>query len=337
MSSSRRTNINKLLFLFLLVIMIGTIGFMLIEKYTFLQALFMTIITISTVGYGTIRELSDKGMIFTIILIVTSFIIVGFIVQSITQYISEGELKKDLKIRKFKRAMKNLENHVIVCGYGLNGSHAVQELISQNEKVVIIDNKIDIEDIDLPEDKYILVKGDAKKEEVLEEAKIHTAKALIAALATDADNLFVVLTARELNPKLKIVSRASEDTSDHKLKIAGADFVILPDSVGGVRMAKLITQPDVIEFLENILAKSGIDVNLIEVNCSDIAPELLGKSIYELDIRKKSGANIIGMKLKDGTYIFNPSAELKIDKGSKLFILGTPEQVDVFKKITKEN
>ncbi len=333
MKNNEKNNIKLLILLFLFVIFIGTAGYIFIEGYNFIEALFMTVITITTVGYGTIHALSEAGIIFTIFLITISFVIVGFIVQNLSRILADGEILRQIKNRKRQRIMNKMENHVIVCGYGLNGSHAVEELLQNNENVVVIDIRENIER-SFDHEKIVFINGDAKKEEVLHFAKIEKAKALITALSNDAENLFVVLTARELNPNLRIISRANEDSTDHKLRMAGADNVILPDSVGGVRMAKLVTEPDVIEFLENILAKSGITVNLVEIDCSEIDPNLLGKSIFQLDIRKKSGANIIGMKKADGIYYFNPGAEFKIEKDDKLFVLGTPEQVDIFKKIT---
>lgn len=337
MRNRQKSHILILILLFFGVILFGTFGYIIIEDYSFIEALFMSIITISTVGYSTINKLSENGIIFTIILITSSFIIIGFIVQSLTRYITDGEIKKRIQNRKRNKIMKNTENHVIVCGFGLNGSHAVYELLRNNEKVVIIDISEEIDEFNFDEKNVIFIRGDAKKEEILNDAKISKAKALITALSNDAENLFVVLTARELNPKLKIISRANEDSSDHKLRIAGADNVILPDSVGGVRMAKLVTEPNVIEFLENILAKSGISVQLIEIDCEDLNSNLIGRSISQLNVRRKTGANIIGMKKKDGTYIFNPSADLVMEATDKLFIIGTPEQVEIFKKITLDS
>lgn len=338
MISSKKTNIKILATAFVLLIFIGTFGYMFLEGYKLIDALFMTVITITTVGYSTLKELSDTGVIFTIILIMSSFLIVGLVVQNFYRYISDGEFKKSLKIRKIKRKMKNLENHVIVCGYGLNGSHATQELLFSNEKVVVIDqNPKAIEEAESHNVDAIFITGDARDEEILLEAKIDKAKALITALHVDADNLFVVLSARELNPNLKIISRAIEDSSERKLRRAGADYVILPDSVGGIRMAKLVSEPAVIEFLEHIMAKSGISVNLTEIDCEELPRRFIGRSLKELNIRQKSGANVIGVKKEDGTYIFNPSADIKIEKNSKFFILGTPEQVDLFKKIIEKN
>lgn len=309
---------------------------MIIEHYSFIDALFMTVITITTVGYGTVKKLTEIGTMFTIFLIIASFITVALIVQNFSRYISDGELSKRLKIRKIKKMMKNTENHVIICGYGLNGSHAAIELLNVGEKVVVIDKNVDItENAEIHGVKAIFINGDARNEEVLIEAKIHNAKALITALHLDADNLYVVLTARELNPDLKIISRAAEDSAERKLRRAGADFVILPDSVGGIRMAKLVFEPGVIEFLEHIVAKSGISVNLVEIDCKDIKAELFGKSLSELDIRKKSGANIIGFKKPNGEFIFNPTSDQKIVEGVKLFVLGTPKQVSYFQNIVE--
>ncbi len=335
---SNKNNIKLLVLVFVLLVLYGTAGYMLIEGYCFLNALFMTVITITTVGYGTIRDLSDFGMFFTIVLIMASFLIVGLVVQNFYRYISEGDFKKTLRQRKIKKRMKNLENHVIICGYGLNGSHATKELILANEKVVVIDkNQEIIEQAEAQNLDATFIAGDARDEFFLQEVKIEKAKALISALHNDADNLFVVLTARELNANLKIISRAIEGSSERKLRRAGADHVILPDSVGGIQMAKLVSEPDVIEFLELILAQSGISVNLAEINCNDLPKKYYGRSLLELNIRKNSGANIIGMKRNNGTYIFNPSADTKIEQNSKLFLLGTPIQVEKFKKMIEKS
>jgi len=323
--------------LFFLIICIGTIGYIIIEGYSFSDALFMTIITISTVGYGT-KNLSEGGIAFTIILIISSLVLVALIVQNFSRYISDGEFNQRIKIRKIKRMIDKLENHVIVCGYGLNGSHATQELISQGEKVVVIDQKGNItDDAVLRGIDAVFINGDARNEEILIEAGIKKAKALISALHNDADNLFVVLSAKELNSNLKIVSRGIEDSSERKLLRAGANHVILPDSVGGIRMAKLISEPGVIEFLENILVKSGISVNLVEIDIECIKRSFIGRTISELDIRRRSGANIIGIKKGDGTYIFNPPSNTKIEEGVKLFVLGTPNQVNYFKEIVEDS
>lgn len=329
-----KSTILKLSGIFLLIIIFGTTGYVIIEDYRFIDALFMTIITISTVGYGTIHELSDPGIVFTVVLIFSSLITVGLIVHNFSQYVLDGELSKKIKQRRKKRLMKNTQNHIIVCGFGRNGSHAVIELITNNEKVVVVD-KIE-ETIIYGQEHFenvIFVQGDSRDEETLEKAKINQAKAIITTLPSDADNLFVVITARQMNKKIKIISRASEDSTESKLRHAGADYVILPDSVGGTRMGKLVYQKDVVEFLEELMVKSGKSVNIAQLNCDELPEKFINKSLMDLDIRKKTGANVIGMKLHDGSFVFNPDAQTKIEEKSKLFILGTPKEVETLKGI----
>jgi voltage-gated potassium channel len=180
---------------------------------------------------------------------------------------------------------------------------------------------------------HLVINDDSTKDEVLIRAGILKAKALITTLPTDADNLFIVLTARNLNPKLVIIARASEDNSDTKLKIAGADNVIMPDKVGGAHMAGLVMKPDVMEFLDFITAEGGDNINLEEITYEGLSSELKNKSLKDLEIRNKSGANIVGFKKATGEYVVNPSAETVMIPQSKLFVLGTPEQIKKLKEI----
>ena len=166
--------------------------------------------------------------------------------------------------------------------------------------------------------------------------EIRKAKALITALPNDADNMFVVLTASEMNPSLKIISRASDFRSDSKLKRAGATNIIMPDRIGGQRMAKLVTQPDVVEFIEYILLQRSRDVQLTEISCQQMAMCNYKKTIRELKLRERSGANLVGIKTGEGAYIFNPSPDIEITQADKLFVLGTPGQVTKFKNILAE-
>lgn len=333
MKSPESKRIRTLIIIFTSIIIIGSVGYKIIEGYSFLDSLFFTIISITTVGYQTIGSLSDAGKIFTILLLISSFVIIAFIVDNFSKSLINGDFRRIIKLRKIKRIMKNIKNHIIVCGYGSVGSHAVNELNNYGKKIVVIEQSDNIDEIDIKEKNVILIKGDATKEETLMEAKIDKAEAIISTLNNDADNLLVVITAKDLNPKIKIISKAIDDTTDHKLKRVGADYVILPDSVGGVRMAKLAVEPDVIEFMENILAKSGISVRLAEINCEEIKTELKGKTIKDLNIRKLSGANVIGFRTKEGEYIFNPTVGTELEEGAKLFVLGTPEQVENLKNL----
>lgn len=315
---------------------IGVVGFMLIESFSFTEAFFMTIITIATVGFREVHPLSPLGMYFTAFLIVFSFGIFAYAVTTFTRYVVEGALRHYYKNRKVKSKIQKLSGHVIVCGYGRNGQQAVSELREHNETIVVIEkNEEELERI-IKEDKLLYVHGDATRDNFLADAKIDTAKALIATLPVDADNLFVVLTAREMNSGLIIISRASEEHSDIKLKRAGATNVLMPDRLGGQRMAKLVSQPDVVEFLDYIMLQSTENVSLSELNCYHLNSCFQGKSIRELDIRNESGANIIGLKRSDKTFLINPLPEVILSATDKIFALGTPSQIGRLKKIMSE-
>ncbi len=322
----------------LVIFSAGVTGYIIIEHYSFTEAVYMTILTMSTVGFEEVRPLSTHGMIFTIILIITSLGIFGYFLTSVTRIFIDGDYKKAIKLYYKTKKLKKLKNHIIVCGFGRNGKKAVNDLLEINKKVVVIDNnyKIITDDTNeqiLKNKNLIIIHGDAANEETLEKANIRNAKALLTTLPNDAENLLIVLTSKDLNNNLKIISRVSDEHSFLKLKRAGADNVIMPDIVGGARMAKLITEPDIVEFLELIMLREGQDVNLEEISCDDLASCFVSSTIADLDVRKKTGANIIGLKLKDGTYLFNPDSNIELTKEDKLFVLGTIEQIEKLKSL----
>ncbi len=318
------------------IISAGTIGYMFVEDYRFLDAIYMTVITIGTVGFREVMPLSDYGKIFTIFLIVISLGIFGYVLTSITRLIIEGVLHQSYKEYQVRKKIVKLKDHVIVCGYGRNGYQACVELMEHGEKVVVVEKRDHVVARILENPELLYVQGDASSEDVLEVAQIRKAKALITALPNDADNIFVVLTASEMNPGMKIISRASNFGSDVKLRRAGATNVIMPDRIGGQRMAKLVAQHDVVEFIEYILLQSSKDVQLLEITCSDMATCNLSKTIRELKLRELSGANLIGIKTKEGRYIFNPSPDIEISREDKLFVLGTPNQLNQFEKVLND-
>ena len=320
--------------LILFNMLLGIIGFMLVEGYTFNEALYGTIIILSTVGLGLTRELSAPGRMFVVSFIVISIGIFAYAVSVVTSYIMEGELQRYIRIRKVRKEIEKLKGHVIVCGYGRNGRQACDQLHSHHQPFVAIESDAKII-AEIKENKHILfIEGNATNDESLIEAGITEARALITTLPKDADNVFVVLTARELNPGLKIISRASEDSSDNKLKRAGANNVIMPDKIGGTHMASLVTRPDVLEFLDYITGR--INIRLEEILYSNLSDRLKGKTIRELEIRNKTGANIIGFKTSDGDYIINPEPDTVMKPDAKLFVLGTQDQVSSLLKILSD-
>ncbi len=312
---------------------LGILGYMAVEDYTLLNALYMTVITISTVGFGEIRPLSDNGLLFTVILIMVSIGVYGYVLTTVTRHILDGVFTNYFKHNRVKRKIKKLNDHVVICGYGRVGKQATTELLAHGETVLVID--VDNEEIEHIKEKpeLLYIEGDATSDEVLQLAQIKKAKSLITTMPKDADNLFVVLSARELCPELTIISRASEEQSDIKLKRAGATNVIMPDRIGGKRMAKLVSQPDIVEFLDNILIQDENKVNIQEINCKSIHQKFVGKTISDIGIRNKSGANIIGLKQEDNSYLFNPPPETVLDSNNQIFVLGTKSQVESFKSL----
>lgn len=329
-------NLYGALIIFFVLFFTGVAGYIYIENYTLLDAVFMTVITISTVGYGEVNELSEMGRIFTAVFIIMSLGLFGYLASYITRIFISGDYRTYLKEIYVNKKLKKLKKHVIVCGFGRNGRQATIELLKQKEKVIVIEKSqtVVLEDINLrimKHKKLVYLHGDASHDESLEKAGLKKAKAMITTLPNDAENLLIVLTARELNNKMTIISRASDEHSYSKLMRAGATNVIMPDIVGGTRMAKLVTQPDIMEFLEMIMLREGVDVNLEEISCNDLASSFVNVSISKLDIRKKTGANLIGLKLGNGKYLFNPHPGINLQKDDKLFVLGKPHQIKKLK------
>ena len=232
-------------------------------------------------------------------------------------------------------AVENLSEHIIICGYGRNGRQAAQVLKKHNKRFVVIEKEADLTSQITHKYSDLVLTGDASNDEVLLKAGVMKAKALITTLPSDSANLFIVLTARHLNPKLTIVSRASDDGSDTKLKIAGANNVIMPDKVGGAHMASLLIKPDIMEFLDYITVQGDDTVNLEEISLNVVSDDLKNCTLKDLQLRNKSGANIIGYKTAEGLYIVNPGADTRILPHSKLFVLGDPDQIRKLKELLK--
>ena len=321
-----QSKLYKAFVLLLIVVIIGVFGYMYFSDDTFINALYMTVITITTVGFGEIHPLSENEKLFTIFLILMSIIILGYAATILTEYMASGELLERIKFKKVQKKIEQLNKHAIVCGYGRNGKQAVTKLKKFKMPLVIIENDDNsIEEIE--EEKLLYIKGDATKDEVLEKAGLVKAKSLITALPSDADNLYVVLSARQLNKKMTIVSRASDDSSDSKLRIAGANNVIMPDKLGGDHMASLLVTPDIVEFVDKLAIDSENATHLEEILVEDLPQEFLLKSIRDLDLRRKTGCTVIGFKTPDNDYVINPESDTTLISQSKLIVLGNSEQI----------
>ncbi len=309
-----------------LTILFGTAGYMVIENFSFLEALYMTVITISTVGFTEVKPLSESGRIFTIFLILVNLGLFTYFVTLLTRFFSDGEFTKLYKQIKMENSIQQLKQHVIICGFGRNGKESAQILFNNKIPFVVLEEKNELE-TDLDFDVPYFMKGDATKDEVLLEAGIKNARALIITLPVDADNLFVVLTAKQLNSGIKIISRASQDSSVKKLKIAGADNVIMPDKIGGAHMATLVMLPDVVEMLSIMSTQSTAQFRVAEIQSNK------NISLGELDMWSKTNCTILGIKNPGNHYTINPDASYQINPGERLIVMGSDEQIEKAKKL----
>ncbi|MBI4691088.1 MAG: potassium channel protein [Nitrospirae bacterium] len=290
---------------------------MLIEGWGCLDSLYMTIITIASVGYKEIHELSPNGRIFTIILIISGVGTVAYTLATIAKIILEGELQEIFGRERLEKKIRELKDHYIVCGYGRMGKIICRELKEKDIKFIIVEKKIEN-----PEDKDIIIfEGDATKDDVLREAGIEKAKGLISVLPTDAENLFVVLSARELNPNLFIVARAGEEGSEQKLMRAGADRVVSPYHIGGLRIAHTVLKPAVVDFIEFATKSGNIDLQMEELTVQE-GSKLSGLTLDECGIGRELGIIVVAIKKITGDMKFNPTFRTTIKAGDTLIALG---------------
>ena len=334
-----RSSLNRMLFalgLLVSISVIGVVGFVVIEGYDPLQALYMTIITMSTVGFGWDEPPSEEGKIFSVFLIVLSAGTFLYAISTITTFILEGEIQYIFNRYQVNKKVSRLKNHIILCGLGRNGREAALELIRQGKEFVIIDSNHEVLEEFIREEKNVLViEGDATHEEILESANILQASGLISSLSTDAENVYVTLTARGMNPQLNIVARASQESSIPKLKRAGANSVIIPNLIGGRKMTNVLTRPALNEFVELITGEGNPNLHLEVILCAD-HKYLVGKTLAELHIRSRTGALVLGFKRGNKSVELNPPATDKIREEDRLFLMGTDDELKKFKELYLE-
>ncbi len=328
----RKFIISALLLLF--SITTGVVGFMALEGFNFLDSIYMTVITLSTVGFNEVEPLSNTGKLFATLYILFNIGIFAYIVSTITTYLFEGELQKIFKNIMFGREVKKLKNHVIVCGYGRNGSRACLEFIDNQTPFVIIEKDQSILEFS-SESRPPVIVGDATSDDTLVEAGIHRARALITTLPEDADNVFITLTVKELNPAVRVIARASDLSSEKKLLRAGANRVVLPDILGGIHMAQLITKPYVVEFLEILNGMGEGNLRLEDYSFEQLKEQHQNKTLNELKIQENTGATVVGIKNDDKGFIFGPDRDLVIGTRDILILLGSEESLKRFNSYCK--
>ena len=320
-----RSKIYIAIVLIAMVLVIGIIGYRFLSEMSWLDAFYMTVITVTTVGFSTVGQLSPEAKIFTVFLIISSVFIFAFAISVITEYILSRNSLDILKKKKVKNMINKLSKHVIICGFGRNGNQAADRLKAYKRPFVVVEKDKDI--IDKYGNSVLFVEGDANDDEVLMQAGIERAQYLITTLPDDAANLFVVLSARQMNKNLNIISRASQIPSQKKLRLAGADQVIMPDKIGGDHMASLVVMPDLISFMDELSLEGEHTTNLEEVAIEDFAEQGECNSLRDLDLRRKTGCTIIGYIAPDGKYTINPEADMQLQPKSKVIVLGRPEQI----------
>ncbi len=304
-----------------LIILIGggTFGYSAIEDWNLFESLYMTIITLTTVGYNEVHNLSHQGQIFTIFLIIFGVGTIAYTIGSMIQFMVEGQLHQILGRKKVQKQIGRLQGHYIICGYGRIGRLISREFASKPTPFIVVEN--DPKRCQrLADDGHLFIEGDATQDEILERAGIHQAKGLITAVTSDAANVFIILTARGINPELFIMARASEEGAEVKLVRAGANKVVSPYTIGANRMAQAILRPLVVDFIDIATGHKNISLQMEEI---PVAPEsrLVGKDLIQSGIRKELGLIIVGIK-HDGEMIFNPAANTIIEAGNTLIALG---------------
>jgi voltage-gated potassium channel len=303
--------------LIILVNAAGTIGYMAIEHWSFFDSLYMTVITLTTVGYREVHPLSDEGTIFTIFLIVGGVGTVFYALSTGARVILEGELQQIFGRKRLEKKIKDLKSHYIICGYGRMGRIICRELTERNISFAVIEKSPSLP----PPDDVLIYEGDATKDDVLKALGIERAKGLISVLPTDAENLYVVLSARVLNPRLQIVARAGEEGSEEKLLRAGADRVVSPYHIGGLRIAHTVLKPAVVDFIEFATKSGNIDLQMEEIGINEKS-ELVGLTLHECGIGRDLGVIIVAIKHPTGEMKFNPTFRSTIQAGDTLIAIG---------------
>jgi len=304
----------------------GSLGYYIIEGWSFLDSFYMTVITLSTTGYKEVYPLSPSGRVLTMVLIVLGISVLFYALRQLNLFIFEGKFFWE---RKMQKKLNQLHDHYIICGFGRMGKKIVQELHKRNKPFVVLEKEIEFSD---QNEEIGVFQGDATEDADLLKAGIKKAKGLVSVLSTDIENTFTTLSARGLNPDLKIIARAEEESSKEKLLKAGANRVILPYEIGGFRITQALLKPTVVDYIDEVFSRSDIGLEIEEVKVCD-GSILIGKTIGESQIRSSFNAIIVGIYRKNSDLIYNPRPEITIRSEDNLIVIGEREQLAKLQEI----
>lgn len=308
------------LLVLLIVVSLGTGGYMAIEGWNTLDAFYMTVITLGTVGFREVHDLSNGGKLFTVSLIVIGVSFLGYTLSALAQTMFEGQFQRFIGRQKVEKRIESMRDHYIICGYGRIGSLICKEFAAEPVPFVVVENHQDVIQ-KLEEEGHPYLRGNATEDETLLKAGIMRAKGLISVVTSDTENVYITLTARGLNPDLYILARSGEAGSEIKLQRAGANKVVSPYKIGGSRMAQAILKPNVVDFIEIATGRDHYDLQMEEIVVPDDSP-FAGKNVLEAGFRRETGVIIVGIKKKSGRMVFNPDSGSLIEAGDTLIVLG---------------
>ncbi|GAB4523830.1 MAG: potassium channel protein [Pleurocapsa sp.] len=314
------------------IVLIGTLWYWLVEKWSLSESAYMTIITLSTVGFSEIRPLGDRGRLFTIGLILMGLITIGYIVNRFTEALIQGYFQQGIRLRQEKTLIESLDRHYIVCGFGRTGRHVAREFFAEGIPFIIIDDNLE-EVEEIKQLGYTVILGDATLDESLIRAKIDRAICLVTALPSDAENLYTILSAKTLNPRIRAIARASSEEAVQKLQRAGADAVVSPYITGGKRLAAAALRPQVMDFVDGIITGSNRSYYLEEFLIDSQACPYVGQSLREAKLRSVSGALVLAIRRFDGNLIAGPTGDTLILDRDALICMGTAEQLRALNKL----